>query len=156
MTESRIKNRRLNHWQTSKGHILSPFNQTVLSIDKQIFSYKMYAYGVTSAGVFCPLLEVFPCTLIFFKASHRDTFTHCCCIKVNEVITASLEGTTAAAVEGLERSYFASPAAPCSSPGGQSSQTLPPSRRLHLPAVAATPGRSFFGPLCRELTAPPL
>lgn len=99
----------------------------------------------------------------FFKASHRDTFTpwsslwpQSCSIKVNEVITASLEGTRTAAVEGLERSYFASPAAPCSSPSGQSSQTLPPSRRLHLPAVAATPGQSFFGPLCREPTAPPL
>lgn len=66
---------RVNHWQTSKGHNLSPFNQTVLSIDKQIFSYKMYAYGVTSAGVFCPLLEGFPRALIFFK-HHTETHSH--------------------------------------------------------------------------------
>lgn len=65
----------MNHWQTSKGHNLSPFNQTVLSIDKQIFSYKMYAYGVTSAGVFCPLLEGFPRALIFLK-HHTETHSH--------------------------------------------------------------------------------
>lgn len=75
---------------------------------------------------------------------------------MNEAITASLEGTRAAAVEVFDSSCLASPGAPCSSPSGQSSRTLPPSRCLDPPAEAVTPGQSFFGPLCRELTAQPL
>lgn len=45
--------------------------------------------------------------------------------------------------------------APCSSPGGLSSQTPPQSPRPVPRAVAVALGQSSFGPLCRERITPP-
>ena len=71
-------------------------------------------------------------------------------------LKASLQGTRIASVTWRKGFCLASPGAPCSSPGGQSWLTLPPSRHPDPPAGAAALGRSSFGPLCHGRTAPPL
>lgn len=123
-----------------------------------MLSSQIYASGVTSA------LFVFPRCLEhilenWFSVKHQADvrlWHSRALLKWSEVLTASLEGSRATAVEVFDLSCLASPGAPCSSPSGQSSQTLPPSRCLGPPAEAVTPGQSFFGPPCRELTAQPL
>lgn len=66
-----------------------------------------------------------------------------------------LEGTVKQLLRVMGPIIFSLPAAPCSSPDGQSSQTPPRSRRPDPPAAAAALGRSSFGPPCRELITPP-
>ena len=101
----------------------------------------MFAYCLTSASLCCLLHDGFPGELIYLQQPRNS--------HIRELSKNSSWWGLGALFD------LTSPVAPCSSPGGQSSQTLPPSRLLDPPVEAATPGQSSSGPLCREPTAPP-